>query len=280
MEGAIAGVYAGPLEDFVRRRDAAAKELRAAGERDAAAAVKSLRKPSRIAWALDRGAQDSPDAMESLEAAVAMTLTAQAAGGDVRAAMAALRGAVREFAGRAAEAAARSGHRVEPGALSNAVLAVLGTPESFAQLRGGRLAEVPEAGGLDFLASLPTPAESPTPRAESESAAASRRSSERAEPDEAARAAARQAVRALGEARERLESAQQALRAAQSRLHAADEGLRHAEEEARAAREACDRARREADDASSRLVEAEDSVARTGSEWHSHDATRAGDVPN
>src|SRR5687767_7115413 len=52
LQRAVAAVYGGPFEDFVRRRDALAKELRAAGNRDAAALVKNLRKPSRAAWAL------------------------------------------------------------------------------------------------------------------------------------------------------------------------------------------------------------------------------------
>jgi hypothetical protein len=38
----IADLYAGPLDAFVARRDALAKELRAAGRRDDAKAVKAL----------------------------------------------------------------------------------------------------------------------------------------------------------------------------------------------------------------------------------------------
>ena len=44
-------LYGLPLEDFVAQRDALAKRLRADGDRDAAAAVKKLPKPTRAAWA-------------------------------------------------------------------------------------------------------------------------------------------------------------------------------------------------------------------------------------
>ena len=77
-------VYGGPLEEFVKRRDALMRELRSAGDRDAANAVKALRKPSRIAWALDQGAITAQDAFDALVAAAAATLEAQTAGGDVR----------------------------------------------------------------------------------------------------------------------------------------------------------------------------------------------------
>ncbi|MGH7465968.1 MAG: hypothetical protein ACREK1_12380, partial [Longimicrobiales bacterium] len=161
FESALGSVYGGPLEDFVRRRDALARELRSAGERESAAAVKGLRKPSRIAWALNLGTLDGPNAIAPLVTAVAGTLEAHSGGGDVRGAIASLRGAVREFASQAAHAAERAGHGIEPGLLANAVLAVIGRPESFDQLRGGYLADVPEAGGLDFLAGLPVPQASP-----------------------------------------------------------------------------------------------------------------------
>lgn len=283
LESAIAGMYGGPLEDFVRRRGVVAKELRSAGERDAASAVKSLRKPSRLAWALDLGALDDRDAIESLVAAVGEMLAAQSAGGDVRAAIAALRAAVREFAVRAADAAERAGHRVEPGVLSNAVLAVIGSPDSFEQLRGGRLADVPEAGGLEFLASLPTPSttRSAPDNARESSATASSPSKdvahEAAAREAGVREAARQTASALIEARERSEVAQRALRSAESKLHIVEERLRQADEEARAARDEHERAHQQAESAAAHVREAERAAAGEGQRRvASGDATRAG----
>lgn len=81
-----ARVYGGTLEEFVRRRDTLTKELRSAGERDAANVVKALRKPSRTAWALDQGAITAHDTLDALVTAVAETVEAQTRSGDVRAA--------------------------------------------------------------------------------------------------------------------------------------------------------------------------------------------------
>ena len=262
LESAIAAVYGGPLEDFIRRRDALVKELRSAGDRDLVSTVKGLRKPSRLAWALNLGAQSPRNAIEPLAAAVAEMIDAQAAGADVRGAIARLRGAVRGFADHAADASERAGHRTEPGVLVNAVLAVLGKPESFNQLRGGYLVDIPEAGGLDFLASLPAPpAHRAAPAHAGEHVSADTSSEETAEPASAAREAVRQAASVLADARTQSEAARQALGEAEAMLDAAAERVRRAEAEERAARDHRDRARDEADAAAARLLEAERALA-------------------
>ena len=138
LDNAIARVYAGPLEDFVRHRDSLAKELRVAGNREAAATVKALPKPSRTAWALNLAAGQAEN-VARLEAAVAATLETQASGGDVRAALGSLRDAVREFADHAARAAERAGQSLQTGVLVNAVLALVGRTDSREALRRGRL---------------------------------------------------------------------------------------------------------------------------------------------
>jgi hypothetical protein len=47
-------LYGLPLERFIAERDALAKELRAAGQRDDAARVTAMRKPSLAAWAVNQ----------------------------------------------------------------------------------------------------------------------------------------------------------------------------------------------------------------------------------
>ncbi|MGH2846512.1 MAG: hypothetical protein ACRDL0_10955, partial [Thermoleophilaceae bacterium] len=54
LDGEIDGLYSVPLDEFVQRRDELAKRLRAGGEREAAGQVKSLRKPTAGAWALNQ----------------------------------------------------------------------------------------------------------------------------------------------------------------------------------------------------------------------------------
>lgn len=246
-------VYGGPLEEFVRRRDTLAKELRSAGERDSANAVKALRKPSRTAWALDQGAITAPDALDALVTAVSETVDAQTRSGDVRSAMTNLRTAVREFAEQSAAATDAAGHRVESGALVNAVLAVLGRPDSFDALRAGRLVDVPDAGGLDFLSTLPMPAPSSAPAPQKPQS-----NRKRTDREQEARAAIDAATSALDDARRRLDTARSHLEDALSQSEDADARLRAAEENALAARQRTDRARQQAEEAEAAVKNAEE----------------------
>jgi hypothetical protein len=70
-------LYGLPLEEFTPARDALAKELRAAGRKDEAAEVRSLRKPSLAAWALNRVVRDHPVAIHRLRSAGADLREAQ-----------------------------------------------------------------------------------------------------------------------------------------------------------------------------------------------------------
>lgn len=147
-----AELYAGRLDDFTARRDALAKQMRAEGDRDRATSVKAIRKPSRSAWALN--VATSSDAYADLVSTMNATIAAQAKGGDVRGAMAGLRNAVRVFASHAADNAHAQGQNVDANTLSTGVLAILGDPHAFQLLQRGELADVPEAGGLDILATM------------------------------------------------------------------------------------------------------------------------------
>jgi hypothetical protein len=257
LDEAVVGVYAGPLDAFVARRDALVKDLRASGQRDAAVTVKNLRKPSRIAWALDLGVLGTPHAMQALDAALNDTLAAHSGSGDVRAAMTGLRNAMRDLAAHAARAAEREGVPVEAAVLTNAIQSVLGTQDSLQLLRRGCLAEVPESDGLDFLATLPS---LPRPAAPSKS---SRKSNER-QNREAELERARLAEADVASARARADAAQQKLRDAETRLKAAEKALREAEAAATAARTDVKNARHEAETAAAALRAAEQAHSATG----------------
>lgn len=253
-------IYGGRLEEFVQRRDTLARELRSSGERDAANAVKALRKPSRIAWALDQGAIEMPGSLAALADAAADLVTAQSSGGDARAAMANLRGAIRAFTERAAEASRNAGYRIEPGALVSAVHAVLGRQDSFEQVRAGCLVEVPEAGGLDVLSVLPMPAVSPA----TSSPPAAKPGTSRPTADEreqAVRADFNAATAALRASRKEMGAAQATLANAETRLKAAEERLRAAQAEAGAAREQLEHARRRAKETAAAVEVAEKRLA-------------------
>jgi hypothetical protein len=55
-----------PLEEFIGARDTLAKRLKDAGDADAAAGVKKLRKPSVVAWAVNAAAREHPKDVEGL----------------------------------------------------------------------------------------------------------------------------------------------------------------------------------------------------------------------
>jgi hypothetical protein len=74
---AAARLYGLDLEEFIGARDALAKELRASGDRDGAAAVKKLAKPTRAAWAVNRLVRDRPDEIAALVDAGAALAGAQ-----------------------------------------------------------------------------------------------------------------------------------------------------------------------------------------------------------
>jgi hypothetical protein len=66
LEGRIDDLYALPLERFTPERDALAKELAAAGDRDGAARVKAVRKPLVAAWAVNVLAREDPGGIREL----------------------------------------------------------------------------------------------------------------------------------------------------------------------------------------------------------------------
>ncbi len=68
VESRIDELYALPLDRFIPERDALAKELRSAGDREAADVVKSQRKPVVAAWALNRLAREEPSGVQELAA--------------------------------------------------------------------------------------------------------------------------------------------------------------------------------------------------------------------
>ena len=59
-------LYAVPPQEFVAARDELVRELRASGDRDAAAEIKALRRPSPSAWALNQLVRRHRDEVEAL----------------------------------------------------------------------------------------------------------------------------------------------------------------------------------------------------------------------
>ena len=93
-------LYALPAGEFVAARNALAKELKAAGDKEAGAAVAKLRRPTSTAWALNQVARQQADLLDRALAAKADLRSATQGTGrgedvDLRAATAADRDATR-----------------------------------------------------------------------------------------------------------------------------------------------------------------------------------------
>jgi hypothetical protein len=93
-------LFAVPLEDFVAERKQVAKDLRAAGDREAAAEVAKLPKPTPPAWALNQLAREEPDLVGAwLDVAEELREVSANPGAGLREAMAAHRDATRSLLG-------------------------------------------------------------------------------------------------------------------------------------------------------------------------------------
>src|SRR5918997_4499174 len=104
-------LYGAPFDEFVARRDAAAKELKREKRGEEADAVKALRKPALAGWAVNQLARRERDLVDGLLAAGAALR--QARGGDaLRDATHEERDAVEDLASRAAGLLREAGHTV------------------------------------------------------------------------------------------------------------------------------------------------------------------------
>ena len=238
VEEAAERLYGLPLEDFTRERDARAKELRKAGEKDAAAAVGKLPKPSQVAWVANQLGRAGAD--ELLEAGAAMR-EAQLGGGGreaLREATAAERAAVDALVRDAEELRKLSSDAKDR--LRTLLHAVAADEELRDRFEAGRITEEPEAGGAwptGAFAAAPAgdrPKRKAAAPKERESAAATRKREERER--KAAERARREAERRREEAERRklerrLKAAREAAEEARRRLEAAREAYEDANHE-------------------------------------------------
>ena len=228
-EAPLDELYSAPLDEFVAKRDAAARALRKEGRRDDAAAVAALRKPPVPVWAANQLARRNRPAVERL----------LHAGGAMRAAI--------EEGDRDAFTAAQRDHAEALRKLRDAARRLLGETTGAAldrvvatlraasvdeglrlRLAAGRLDREPGAGGFDALAGMTVAPAQP------------RRRPAKEPPDR--------------RRRERVEQAREALREAKGRQRELDAAARKAER-------AAQKARREADEAAAAVERAERDLA-------------------
>jgi hypothetical protein len=246
-------LFAVPLEDFVAERKRLAKELRDGGDREAAAVVAKLPKPTPPAWALNPLAREEPAAIGAwLDAAEELRDVSAAPGAGLREAMAAHRDATRTLVAVVRERARPGGKPLSEPMLERVrelLQAATVDPEVAAALRAGRVVEGEDTPVLPGL-ERDDADEPPTPKAEP--SAAERRDAARAAKEREADAKAREAERKEREQAER--------RAELERLIAA------AEEQVAALRDEAAEFESTAEAADERLAEAQRTLHRTESE--------------
>jgi hypothetical protein len=230
----IDGLYAGELDRFTPDRDALAKELTSAGDKEGGKRVRALRKPVVSAWALNVLAHEGPEAIGELLELGGRLRDAQRraiSGGDVeplREATEQRRRLVSELAGKATAILERSGSAsaANGDAVVTTLEAAAADEEAGALLRSGRLVKplrppssfggeglrVLEGGRQAAAAAKPDPRAAEATRLERELRATEVRERRAAETVEREKGRVEELERKRSDARERLRAAEADLR--------------------------------------------------------------------
>jgi hypothetical protein len=245
VDAAADELYGLPLADFTRRRDELARGLRKDGRREEADAVKSLRKPTTAAWALNQLArlrrQDVARLLEAGERLRAAQDELLAGGG--RSALDAASAEERELVGSLARDAAAIAAEAGTGSsepfvekLRSTLHAAAADEEVARQLAAGRLLRESEAVGVFGMPAEGTPAPRPPPAATK----------------------TKRPARELRELERRLKAARAEERDARKRKERSERTTERAREQAEQAAKRLDTARRDEEEATAALEAAEE----------------------
>lgn len=239
LEAELDSLYTGSPEEFTAARNDLARRLKGAGQEEAAARVKQLRKPTVPLWAVNQLARRHPDELRTLLAAADRLRTSQqdalrgAESAELRKATADEREALRKLTQRGEALAREAGRAVAPERIAGTLRAAAVDPAARELLAQGRLSEELEASGFGALAGMEVAAAPVAKAKRAPSPAAQRRRAEqlRKLQDEVTKAG-REVVRAskgvaraetaLATAREKLAAAEAAARDAESALAGAE----------------------------------------------------------
>jgi hypothetical protein len=248
VEEAAEELYGLPPGEFTVARDARAKELRSEGDRDAANAVKALRRPTVAAWALNQLSRQRGEDLDRLLAAGEELRAAQEEllGGGDRSAFQEAATRERELVAQlTADAAALASEAGERGAglqekVAETLHAAALDKDTAEELRAGRLVKERDAiGGFGAAAGAASAAPRQTPRKQPKKK--ERRPSPPEKPSRQALTVARTDER---HARRELEAAERAVQNAQERAEAAEAHAKEANERARTTAERLKEAKR------------------------------------
>jgi hypothetical protein len=237
-EASIDALFSAPLDEFTSRRNALAKELAGAGEKEQAAEVKGLQKPSVPAWALNQLAlTDVAGVADLLDLADQLRAAQRGDGGDLRKLTAEVRAQVAKLLTEAQAIAEANDRAVTPSfknLVTQSLMAAAAEEEAGAQLRAGRLSRELQPGGFDSASDAyswsPEPARSPRQKEAEARAAVLAEEADAAEAE--ADQLAKEADRAEREAARARARADEAAAAATSKRAKADSAASTAEREA------------------------------------------------
>lgn len=273
----VAGeLYELPPEEFTSARNARAGEARSAGDRELAAAIKKLRRPTAGAWLANLLVRERPEQVaELLDLGAAMRRAQEELAGNElrqlsqqrRQAVAALgdeaRHLVRELGRPLSEASARE--------LEATLQAAIADPGAAEELRRGRLTAGLRYSGLGPAGLTASGAAPAGPAGETAFGRSRRRPPAQAGPPAQAEPSAEAGPPAGGErsragrrSRERIQAAQRELRVAESAAAAAEREAAKHERRLRGARAERDRLQRQVAHLERRLHEAREAQEQAG----------------
>jgi hypothetical protein len=273
-------LYALAPDEFIAARDAAARKARDDSDRDLAAEVKQLRRPSVGAWLVNQLARQHADRLEDLLDLGETLRAAQHAldGAELRTMTRQRRQVIRSLSELAGELAAAADRRVGDAAqreVEGTLDAALADEQAAQAVRSGRLMRALSSTGLeavDLTDAVAAPDATAKPRRSrrTQPVEPSKGAAKKAQPGKGVRRAAHE--KALTLARESLAETERTLTDHESELGAAREAVGSARErvaeletaltEASEQQSAAERDRRAADQARKSAVRARDAAQR------------------
>jgi hypothetical protein len=165
LEAELDSLYAALPTDFTRTRNDLAQRLKQAGQVEAAAGVKKLRKPTVPLWAVNQLARRHPDDVRALLDAgerlrVAQQAALQGESQELRKATAEERKILHGLTQRGAELLREAGHSADTKRIADTLRAAAVDESGRELLQRGRLSEELEASGFGSFAGMEIPSRS------------------------------------------------------------------------------------------------------------------------
>jgi hypothetical protein len=245
VDQAAADLYALPPEEFVKARDARARDLKAEGKQDEAEAVRRLRKPTLAAWAVNQLARERELDVRRLLKAGERLKEGDADESDFLEARQEESAVIRRLLRGARELLEAVGHKPSDSTLesvSSMLRSAAVDAEGRKQLAEGRVTQQLEPGGFELFSTLLESARPAQKRG-------AKRGTDRAAERHRRRAAQRKAEEAAAEA----DAIERELLRGEQRVTDVERELRDAERQAKALRAKAKRAREKADRAKTRV---------------------------